>query len=215
MKNRCLAVVLIIAGLFLAGCKFQAETQVAADGSGSLRTEVGFTSEERQSLEQQSGNNNSKDFCNSSASSQNMQVTEEQRGDETWCVTTTSFRDLDELRRLYEQKKGIRINRLEMVDGKFYYDLDIDTLSKSSDFSAFSSATWIVTMPGAPTYHNAAKADGDTLTWEIPPHQDSVDIRAESPVPAAGLTFPCGPAVAAPGLLLVWGRLSKRRNRFN
>ena len=65
MKILRLAVVLIIAGLFLAGCTFQAETQVAADGSGSLRTEVGFTSEERQSLEQQSGNNNSKDFCNS------------------------------------------------------------------------------------------------------------------------------------------------------
>ncbi len=70
--------------LLLAACKFQATTTLNPDGSGELRTEAGFTAEERQNLENQAGNKGSGDFCNSSGQTPpEVTVTEEQHGDET------------------------------------------------------------------------------------------------------------------------------------
>lgn len=132
-----------VCALLLVACEFQATTTVNPDGSGELRTEVGFTSEERQNLENQSGGG-SQNFCNappSSAPASDVTVTEEQRGDETWCVTTTNFDSLGTLRQLYQEQTGIMVNRLEISDGTFYYDLDVDTSSQDSSFSAFSAIT--------------------------------------------------------------------------
>src|SRR5215475_9801341 len=191
--------VLIFSALLLAGChKLEATTKVEPNGSGELRMGVGFSPEERANMIKQGSN--PQDFCNTSQKPSNVVVTEEKRGDETWCITTTPFKDLEELRRLYEQRKGIRINRLEILDGKFYFDVDIDTLSKTSDFSAFKEITWTVVLPGAPIQHNTDQVDGNTLTWTVPPQTDSTNLRAESEAPKAGFKFPtCGSA----SLLLV------------
>jgi hypothetical protein len=187
MKSKILLLTLCIAStLLLAACQFQAITTLQANGSGELRTEVGFTAEERQNLEEQSGNSGSQDFCNSSKDSAGVTVTEEQRGDETWCVTTTKFDDLAELQKLYEQKKGLTINRLEIVDNKFYYDIDLDTSSKTSDFSTFNAITWTVTLPGTPSYYNTEQVTGNTVTWNPEPHSGTVNLRAESAVNKSG-----------------------------
>ncbi len=211
MKSRALQFVVFAAwALLLAAChKLQATTEVKPDGSGELRTGVGFSAEERQNLENQSGNEGSDNFCNSSGqTSPDVTVAEEQRGDETWCITTTKFDDLEELRRLYEEKKGIRINRLEVTDGKFYYDIDLDTSSETSDFSAFTAITWTVVLPGTPVYHNATLAEGNTLTWNPTPQSGTINLRAESPARGPksllpfltfGLIFLCGCGVAVLG----------------
>src|SRR6185436_15271398 len=131
MKSRSIKMLaLVISVVLLAGChKLEATTRVEPNGSGELQMGVGFSAEERANIEKQ--NNNAQDFCNTSQVASNITVTEEQRGDETWCITTRQFKDLDELRSLFKQRKGIRVNRLEIADGKFYFDVDIDTLSKT------------------------------------------------------------------------------------
>jgi hypothetical protein len=182
MKSLCLRLLVLTASaLALAACQFQAATTIEPDGSGELRTEVGFTAEERKNLEAQSGGS-SPDFCNTQGSASGVTVTEETRGDQTWCVTIRKFNNPDELRKLYAEQKGITIHRLELADEKFYYDVDVDTASDESSFSAFSAITWTVTLPGAPLTHNAAQAQGNTLTWNLPPKSGMLNLRAESAV---------------------------------
>lgn len=201
IKNRiCFSIAVSAIAFLLAGCKFQAVTRVEADGSGVLRTEVGFRADERENMENRSGDEAPEDFCNTAGAPPGAVVTEEQRGDETWCVTVTTFDDLDELRGLYEQKKGLRVNRLEIADGMFYYDVDIDTSSETSDFSVFESVTWSVSLPGMAAYHNAHRSDGNTLTWELSPQAGMVNLRAESPV-----DNPAGPVSFLPGFAALLG----------
>ena len=148
------------------------------------------------------------DFCNTSQAPPNVTVIEEQRSDETWCITVTPFMDLEELRSLYEQSQGIKINRLEISDGKFTYDVDVDTLSETSDFSVFTVLTWSVIMPGAPIEHNADQVDANTLTWNPTPESGIINLRAESEVPRGGFSFPpCGAALIGVGtMILFFGR---------
>ena len=199
MKSRSIKLLIwIFCALLLVGChKLEAITKVEPNGSGELRMGVGFSAEERENIEKQ--NSNAQDFCNTAQTSRKFTVTEEKRVDETWCITITQFKNLEELRSLYEQSKGIRINRLEIVDGKFYFDVDIDTLSETSDFSAFTDITWIVVLPGAPIEHNsdhADPADANTLTWTVTPQIENTNLYAESEVPGAGSNFPtCGTAI--------------------
>ena len=199
MKSRSIKMLVwVFYVLVLAGChKLEAITKVEPNGSGELRMGVGFSAEERENMEKQGSN--PQDFCNASQTAPKVTVTEEKRGDETWCITTTQFKDLEELRSLYEQSKGLTVNRLEIIDGKFYFDVDVDTLSDDSDFSIFKEITWSVVLPGAPIEHNADHADpadGNTLTWAVTPQSENISLRAESEVPGAGSKFPiCGTAV--------------------
>jgi hypothetical protein len=176
-----LGLALAVCALLLAACQFRATTRINPDGSGELRTEVGFTAEERANLESQSSGGSAQDFCNTQGQTRAaVAVTEEQRGDETWCVTTTQFDSLDELRELYEEQEGITINRLEVAEDRLHYDVEMDTSSQGSGFSAFNAITWTVTLPGAPTNHNADDAEGNALTWSVTPQSGVVNFRAES-----------------------------------
>jgi hypothetical protein len=165
----------------------QATTNIEANGSGTLQVGIGFSAEERANIEKQSGK--SQDFCNTSRKVPNVEVKEEQRGEETWCFTTTEFKNLDELRNLYGEWEGIRINRLEISEGNFYYDVDVDTLSESSSFAALTDITWSLVLPGAPISHNANQVDGNTLTWIPTPKSGTINLHAESEVPS-GFRFP-------------------------
>jgi hypothetical protein len=178
--NKHLPVSLILAALLLAGCKFQAVTSIGPGGSGELCTEVGFSAEERENLENQSEGDAATDFCNTVGAAQGTTVTEQQRGGETWCVTSMSFENLDELRRSYEQKQGLHVNRLEIADGTLFYDIDMDTSSETSSFSSFESITWTLILPGPPDSHNADQLDGNTLIWTPAPASGTINLRAES-----------------------------------
>lgn len=204
MQPKLLFLTVCALGAFLlAGCEFRASTEVEPDGSGELRTEVGFTAEERETLESQSGGSGAQDFCNSSPfegqTSAEVTVTEEQRGDEVWCITTAKFDDLEDLRQLYGSLMGLTVNRLEMVEGTFLYDVEVDTSSPDSSFSAFTSITWSVTAPGALTLHNAEQAEGNTLTWFLVPRSGVVNLQAESSVDRVTPALP----LVVGGLILV------------
>ena len=194
MKSRLFRILVIsLVTLLLTGChKMQATTTIKPKGSGELKVGVGFSAEERANIEKQNGN--SVDFCNTSRATANVTVTEEQRGEETWCITTTQFKTLDELRSLYAEWEGIKINRLEISDGKFYYDVDIDTLSETSNFASLTDITWTIVLPGAPISHNADQVDANALTWIPTPKSGVINLHAESQVPG-GFSFPsCGAA---------------------
>ena len=90
------------------------------------------------------------------------------------------------MQKLYEQKKGLTINRLEIVDNKFYYDIDLDTSFKTSDFSTFNAIPWTVTLPGTPSYYNTDQVKGNTVTWNPEPRSGKVNLRAESAVNKSG-----------------------------
>jgi len=216
MKIRSLKIcALIFSALLLAGChKLEATTTIEPNGSGELQMGVGFSAEERTNLEKQ--NNNAQDFCNTSQTPPNVTVIEEQRGDETWCITVAPFKDLEELRSLYEQRQGIKINRLEISDGKFTYDVDVDTLSETSNFSALTVITWSVILPGAVIDHNANEVDGNTLTWMPTPKSGIVNIHAESKAPQDGSGFQvCGIPVIGLGLVFVFLQWQNKRNFSN
>ena len=198
----------VLATLLLAGChKLEATTSIKPNGSGELQTGIGFSAEERADIEKQYAN--SQYFCNTSQTHENASVTEEQRGDETWCVTTTRFKNLDELRAFYEQQMGIPVNRLETSDGKFYYDVDVDTLSEGSTFSMLTDIKWSVVLPGEPISHNAEEADGNTLIWKPTPKSGVIHFQVESEVPR-GFNLPsCGTALIGFGVVFV--HLRKKR----
>jgi hypothetical protein len=206
MKKHSLKIgIWILFVLLLAGChKLEVTTRIEPTGSGELQTGVGFSAEERANMEKQ--NSNPLDFCNSSQTPPNITVVEEQHGEETWCVTTTQFKNLDELRTLYGQREGITINRLEISDGKFYYDVDIDTLSEDSSFSALTEITWKVIFPGTPVSHNADQVNENTLTWTLTSKDGIINLRAESEAPR-GFNFPpCGTAFIGLGAGLIYFR---------
>lgn len=204
MKIRLSGILLLVFGvLLLAGChKLEARTTVEPDGSGELRTGVGFSAEERANMEKQ--NSNPQDFCYTSQPPPDVTVIEEHRGEETWCINITSFKDLDELRNLYQRQKGFTINRLEISDGTFYYDVDMDTSSEDSGFSALTEITWTVMLPGAPISHNADQVDGNTLIWIPVPKSGVVNLYAESEAPQGTFNFPpCGSALLGVGVLFL------------
>jgi len=204
MKNHSLKLVVFLIGvLILAGChKLEATTKIEPNGSGELRMGIGFSAEERANMEKQ--NSNPQDFCNASQTPPNMLVTEEQRGEETWCITTTQFKNLEELRGLYEQRQGITINRLEISDRRFYYDVDIDTLSEDSSFSSLTNIIWSVVLPGASIENNADQIDEGILTWTPTPKSGIIHMRAESQVPRSGFNFPpCGAAIIGVGMVFI------------
>ncbi|HCK67529.1 MAG TPA: hypothetical protein DHW49_14810, partial [Anaerolineae bacterium] len=86
MKRRLIQIWILLSVLLIGCHKLESTTQITSDGSGKLRTEIGFSAEERENLEKE--NNNSEDFCNTAESTPNIIVTEEHRDDETWCITT-------------------------------------------------------------------------------------------------------------------------------
>jgi len=193
MKNRSIKILAITFSLFLlVGChKLEATTKIEPDGSGELRMGIGFSAEERTNMEKQGAN--PQDFCNTSQKNPDITVTQEQRGDETWCFSATQFKGLEELRGLYGEREGIKINRLEISDGRLYYDIDLDTLSDDSSFSTLTDLTWSLELPGAPVDHNADQVEGNTLTWISTSQNGVINLRAESEVPRNGFP-PCGSA---------------------
>jgi hypothetical protein len=180
----------LISAILLVACQFQATTQIEPSGSGNFRSETGFSAEERQNLEEQAEGDATGNFCNIPATQgqvpSNVTVTEEMRGDQTWCVTTTNFNNLNELRELYEGNGTITVNRLEVSGNTFYYDVDINVDNGDAALSNYESATWRVIVPGTVTNHNATSAQSNTLTWDLTPQSGVVNLHIESTVPESG-----------------------------
>ena len=174
---------LVAALLLLAACKVNVGTSVDANGSGETRTEIGFTAEEKQSILQLSGGN-AENLCDTLQSEgqalpPDAAFTQEERGDETYCVTSRPFDDLDGLKRLYGEMDGVSINELSLVKGKFVYDVDVD-FSGAQDTGALAlSIEWRLTVPGSAGTNNADEVEGKTLIWHMTSGR-KINLHAES-----------------------------------
>ncbi len=164
--SKWMAFLLLAAGLLLlTACKANVITEIKPDGSGSFAIEYGFTADEISTY----GMVLDDQFCNTLAEdSDDMPsgtVSQETRGEETWCVFTSPFATLDDLRVLYSDME-MTITDLRISDGKAYYDVSID-MSGDTGTMGMMEMYWVVKMPGTISQHNATEVDGSTLRWDM------------------------------------------------
>ncbi len=171
MTLRRLRPLTLLVGLLLAACTFQVSTAITTTGAGELRSEIGFTAADKESLA--TIGTSPEKFCADAQTGGDLPtgspVTVEERGDETWCVVTVPFASLDELNTTYAAMQGLVINQLELTPTSFTYDVDIaftgdQTTELGADQVLFR---WLVTPPGTVADHNADEVDGDTLIWNV------------------------------------------------
>jgi len=192
-RIRWLTGVLVVGAMGLAGCSMEYGTQVSDNGSGRLTISVGFTSEEAELLEipiDQGVNLCQEMWADlSSQLPAGATIREEQRGNETWCIVESTFSDLDELSTIYADM-DISINRLEIVNEMFYYDVSID-LSGGDDLGFPIDFIWTLTVPGVVGANNADESAGQTLTWNLAIGQVNT-MRAESSLGVAWVWWVVG-----------------------
>lgn len=179
-------------GFILSACAITSHTTVKDTGAGTLAYEIGLDKTDLQTL---SGlGETPEQFCESMNSQGNLpkgsSIKTEQRGDAYYCIVTTPFASLAALRESYGTK-GVSIQQMDLVNGKFVYDMTVDGATLvSGDGSQFSNfqptLNWQVTVPGTVGNNNADKVDGNTLTWVITTNGPQ-NIHAESAVSAGGL----------------------------
>lgn len=174
--------------VLLSACTTTVDTNVGKDGSGSVATSIGMTPAELQSLSSLSASG--ENFCDSIQASNGLppQVTihQEQRGDETWCVATQPFKDLDGLRSVYGELGNVQINELTLNDGRLVYDVVVDMTDMTTegiDPSLLNTVQldfeWSLTVPGSVGQNNADQVNGQTLTWKLTPGK-TAQLHAES-----------------------------------
>jgi hypothetical protein len=180
--HRLLLVVGLLALLVLAGCTVEYHTSFQEDGSGQMAMAIGYTAQEASDLAELSGGDTA-NLCqelwaeSSSDLPPNATIREEQRGDETYCLVEFSFANLDELRSIYEEQ-DVTVDRLEIVDDRFYYDVSVD-MTGTEGLGFAMNMTWVVTMPGSMGENNASEVNGRTLTWNLAMGQVNT-LQAES-----------------------------------
>ncbi len=100
MRLRWPMVIMLSAAL--AGCSMEASTQVTDTGGGSLSTAIGLAPADATALSQL-GLASSQDFCQKTEARTKLPatgtITQEQRGDTTWCVENVPFENLGQLAR--------------------------------------------------------------------------------------------------------------------
>lgn len=177
----------------LAGCTIEYDTKIQPDQSGTVSTAMGFTDDEVKYITSQSTSSTSGSICDemwnesSSKLPSNAVTRQEQKGTETWCYVDVKFANLDELSSFYGDQNAT-VNRLEVVNNKFYYDVSMDMSSDETTSTADYplTMTWKVTMPGSVKSHNADSASGTTLTWNLSSAKGVVDMQAESSLNSTG-----------------------------
>ena len=171
LTRRALRPLLLLVGLALAACTFQVNTTITPTGAGELRSEIGFTAEDKDMLKTIATSPDK--FCADAQSGgdlpEDAPVTIEERGDETWCVATVAFASLDELSTTYTGMQGVKINTLTLTPTGLTYDVDISFTGEQTEQVGADQVLfkWQVTAPGTITEHNADEVDGNTLTWNV------------------------------------------------
>jgi hypothetical protein len=179
-----LALILGTAALLLTACRVLVDTTILPDGSGTLRTAIVFSTEEKQNFSQAPGNK-TKNICDNLRPNvpADATFTAEEHNGETYCVTSRPFADLQELRQLYAQMNNVTVRQLQFELGRLTVDVDVDLTQATNNEAVVQE--WRLTLPGSISQHNADQVDGETLIWTILPNE-RVTLQAET---AVGLTF--------------------------
>jgi uncharacterized protein YceK len=167
----------VTAALILSGCKANVITKINSDGSGNFKQEIGFTAEEMTTL---SSLGSGSDFCATMGSENSVtgaSISQEKRGDETWCIFDTPFSTLDELNTLYSSA-DTSVNDISINNDNLHYEVTVN-MSGTNATAGLLQTKWIVTMPGKVSNHNANEISGSTLTWDLTLGQD-MNLIADS-----------------------------------
>jgi len=181
------------AAVLLSACQVNLETRIEASGAGSLTTEVGLTPDEASQLQSFSSDGSGGSICQSLNLQMQGQTEmpafhEEKGGEDTWCVSTQAFDDLSGLEAFYRQMDGLTIRELVQREGIFVYDIDVDA-GGLDGVPGLETVSWIVELPGKIGDHNADRADGQRLTWNLVP-AETRSLHASSDL--YGLRLPAG-----------------------
>src|SRR5512145_2677544 len=188
MKTKFWPVVLILlAALVLSACTIDITTLINPDGSGSLGMTYKLTTNDLESLE---GFGMEKDtICEQMGEESNdLTFTQEEHGEETWCVATQPIATLEEMKSEMGGD-GFTINTLEISGNKFTFDAVADMSQQEGQTEAFDLSilkiSYPMTPPGKVSNHNGNSISGNTVTWELP-LGSSKDLHLESKVGSSG-----------------------------
>ena len=175
MKKKNVLSVFAILTFFISGCTLQFSTDIDTNLSGKFGFELIFLEEDGEMLS--ALDVTPQGMCDEllaevDVEEDEISILSEERDDGTYvCATYKTFQDLDELAELYEDSDFVTINRLEVVDNTFYYDIDTDFSELASndlfDLLDAMKITWKVTIPGNIESHNGISQDGSEIIWEF------------------------------------------------
>jgi hypothetical protein len=151
-------------------------TTVKSDGSGGLELEFTLSKEFVAQLRSQ-GAVSSGEIC--TPPSPKFQLVDQGQGGEIRCVGSAPFGDLEELADIMENDLQMSVNRMEIKDQRFYYDVSAFGGSGTVISPIKMELLWILVMPGTPVANNADTVSGRTLTWDLLKKSDSYHMTAE------------------------------------
>ncbi len=116
--------------------------------------------------------------------------TQEEREGGTACLAKGAFADLNELKSMTTRWfVESAINRLEISDGHFYYDLTVISNTGWENDESLPFAVedwWILEVPGEVVETNAEKTEGRTLSWDLLKTTEGTHVRAECMIGGGG-----------------------------
>jgi hypothetical protein len=194
MNKRVLPLLLAALTLLLAACTIRVVTDIKADGSATWTMEYGFTDQEATLMQDQGlpADTSICDMGQEMGTDMPSDITfkEVKRGDATWCTFTKSFKTLEEMKTYFTDEMSMEINRLEIADNKFYYDIKTGDTTSMSDVSGLPitmAYEWVLKVPGKVGANNATKVEGQTLTWDLTASNMPDSLQAESALGGGGL----------------------------
>jgi hypothetical protein len=108
--------------------------------------------------------------------------TQEKHGDEIWCTYTITMDNLKGLSNHLEDKFSLTVQRLEILDNKFFLDLTWHDFPCTTTSPADFTCEFSVQAPGQAGPNNATRVQGNTLTWDMMDGKINSHFTAESAV---------------------------------
>jgi len=162
----------VILSLVLTACSISITTKVNADGSGELGFAYKFTEDDLSQLGtmglaadtictdlQSQGGSMPEDFV----------FMQEKHGDETWCVGSKEFANLEDLTSEISGE-GFTVSKMEISGDQFVFDAVADMSSTDTGGMPLSiTINYDLTAPGKinEDNSNADTYDGNTATWNL------------------------------------------------
>jgi hypothetical protein len=158
-------------------------TTVKSDGSGSIEADVSMSKDLVDLIEGQGGTQIS---CSLLSETTTLDLKDKSQGGNLHCVGTIDFSNLDELIDLTEHELNASVNRIEIKDKHFNYDVRTSGGFSSTESTIKTEALWILVLPGTPGENNADTVSGRTLTWDLSKTTSSTHLAAECAISSGG-----------------------------
>jgi hypothetical protein len=150
-------------------------TTVKSDGSGNVEVDILISKDLVDILNNQSSNID----CDSLSSQTKFDLSDQSQGGDLHCVGSLAFKDLDELTNITERELNGSVDRIEIKDRHFYYDVTTGGGFYSTSSQIKIEAYWILVLPGTPGDNNADTVSGRTLTWDLSNTTKASHLTAE------------------------------------